>query len=176
MFIYPSDPAMNVVYFLHSIGSKIATTFPVAARIGQQNRVAVFEQQVSVSGHAFAIIGNSVQQDYCIAVVVSGMDKPSLKRRPIGCGDSHILQFSVEIRSHGCGNCLLMAQWKTREFEANIGYDDASQNRQEKISDETRQNYLTKNIMFAWQCFRACGRIHFGAESNLIPKDVRRRN
>jgi hypothetical protein len=30
--------------------------------------------------------------------------------------------------------------------------------------------------MFAWQCFRACGRIHFGAESDLIPKDVRRRN
>ena len=83
---------------------------------------------MSISGHAFAIIGNSVQQDYRIAVVVSRMNKPSLKRRPISCGNRHILQFSVEISSDGCCNRLLMAQGKAREFEANIGYDDASQN------------------------------------------------
>lgn len=118
---------MNVVCFLHSIRGQFAATLAMAARIWKQNRIAVLEQQMSVPSHAFTIIGNSVQQDYGITVVGSGMNKPALERHPISCGNRHILQFSAEISSDGCSNGLLMPQRKTREFETEIGYDDASQ-------------------------------------------------
>ena len=105
---------MNVLCFLYAVRGQFATAFSMPARIRKQHCIAVFEQQMSVSGHAFAIIGNSMQKNYGIAVVITGMDIPALECRPISCGDRHILQFSVEISSDGCSNCLLMPQRKAR--------------------------------------------------------------
>ena len=88
---------MDIIGFLHAICGQFPAALAVPARIWKQNRVAMFQQQMSVSRHAFAIVGNSVQQDYRIAVVVAGMDKPAFEHRAVSGGDRHILQFSAEI-------------------------------------------------------------------------------
>ena len=128
MGVYPRNPAMDVIGFLHAIGGQFTAALAVPARIGKQYRVAVFQQQMSISRHAFAIVGNSMQQNNRIAVVVAWMNKPALERRSICGGDRHILQFSAEISPDGCGNGLLMSQRKAMELKAEIGYDDAGQN------------------------------------------------
>jgi hypothetical protein len=84
---------------------------------------------VSVPRNAFTIISNSVQQNYRIAVVVAGMNEPTLERDSVSGGDRHFLQFSAEISSHGCGNRLPVSQRKALKFKTEIGYDDASENR-----------------------------------------------
>lgn len=119
---------MNVIRFLHAIGGQFTAALAVAARIWKQNRVAVLQEETTVPGHAFSIVGNSVQQNYRIAVVVTGMDKPALERCPVSGSDRYILQFSAKIRSHGCGNGWLMTQWKAMEIETEIGNYNSGQN------------------------------------------------
>ena len=102
MGVYPRNPAMNVIGFLYTIGGKFTAALAVPAGIRKQNRIAMFQQQMSVSGHAFTIVSNSVQQNYRIAVVVVWMDKPALERHSISGSDRYILQFSLEISSDGC--------------------------------------------------------------------------
>ena len=128
---------MDVIGFLYAIGGQFTATLAVAARIREQDRIAVFQQQVSISRHAFTIVGDSVQQNYRIAVVIVRMDKPPLERHTVSGGDRHVLQCSAEISLDGYGNGLLMSQRKPMELEADIGYGDASQNGQEKIRYET---------------------------------------
>ena len=151
---------MNVVGFLHAIGGQFTAALAVAARVRKQDRITVFQQQASISGNAFAIVSNSVQQNYSIAVVVARMDKPALKHHSISRRDRHILQFSVEISLHGSGNGLPMSQRKAMEFEADIGYDDARQNGQNQVHHETRDHSLTKNMTLSCRLFQAFGRIH----------------
>lgn len=119
---------MNIVRFLQSVSGKIAAALAMMARVWKQNRIAVLEQQMSVSCHAFTIVSNSMQQDSRITVVIARMNKPALQFCSISHRNRHVLQFRAEISSHRCGNGLLMAQRKAVEFKANIGYDDAGQN------------------------------------------------
>ena len=119
---------MNVIGFLHTIRSQFAAALAMLACIWKQYRVAVFQQQMSVSRHAFAIVSNSVEQNHRIAIVVTRMDKPAFECHSISRLDRHFLQFSVEISSHGCGNGFLVTQRKAMKFQAEIGYDDACQN------------------------------------------------
>ena len=88
----------------------------------------MFQQQTSISGHAFASVGNSMQQNNRIAVVIEWMNKPAFERRSICGSDRYILQCSAEISLDGCGNDLLMPQRKAMQLKAEIGYDDAGQN------------------------------------------------
>ncbi|HEX3585187.1 MAG TPA: hypothetical protein VH024_04290 [Candidatus Angelobacter sp.] len=46
--------------------------------------------------------------------------------------------------AHSGGKGLLVAQRPTRELEANVGYDDAGQNRTKEIYDEARRNDFSK--------------------------------
>jgi len=88
------------------------------ARIREQDCIAVFQQQVSITRHAFTIVGDSVQQDYRIAVVVTRMDKPALERHSIVGSDRHVLQFSAEISLDRCGYNLPMPQRPSMELKA----------------------------------------------------------
>ncbi len=118
---------MNVIGFLHTIRSQFAAALAMPARIRKQDSVAVFQQQMSVADHAFAIISNSVEQNHRVAIVVTRMDKPAFECHSISRLDRHFLQFSVEISSHHCNNGLAMQQGQTVEFQTEIGYDDACQ-------------------------------------------------
>src|SRR5579864_168642 len=109
---------MNVIGFLYAIGGQLTAALAMAARIQKQDRIAVFQQQVSVSRYSFAVVGDSMQQNYRIAVVIVWMDKPALERRSISGGDRHVLQLSAEISFDRCGDGLLMPQGKPVEFEA----------------------------------------------------------
>src|SRR5438309_7165742 len=133
---------MNVIGLLYAIGGQFTAALAMPARIRKQDRIAMFQQQMSVTRHAFTIVGDSVQQNYRIAVVVTRMDKPALERHTVSAGDRHVLQFSAEISLDGCGNGLLMSQRKPMEFEADIGYGDADQNGHDKIGYEARKQRL----------------------------------
>jgi len=100
---------MDIVRFLHSIGRQFPTALAMSPGIRQQDRIAVLQQQPSVTRHAFAIVSNSVEQDYRVAVVNPRVDIPTLEHRAIRGADADILQFSMEIVSHGGGNRLLVA-------------------------------------------------------------------
>ena len=151
---------MNIVGFLHAIGGQFTAALAVAARIRKQDRVAMFQQQLSISCHAFAIVGNPMQQNYGIAVVLAWMDEPTFERYAVSGDDRHILQFSAEISSHGGGDGRLMAQRKPMEFEARISDDDASQNRESKVGYEARKKDFTKDMKFLNRWLRAFGRSH----------------
>src|SRR5690348_5357791 len=99
---------MDVIGFLYAISGQFTAALAMPTRIGKQNRIAMLEQQSSVSRYAFTIVSDSVQQDYRIAVVVVGMDKPTFERHTVSGGDRHVLQLSTEISLDGCGNGLLM--------------------------------------------------------------------
>jgi len=151
---------MDVIRFLYAIGSQFTAALAMPARIRKQDRIAMFQQQMSVSRHAFTIVGDSVQQNYRIAVVIVWMDKPPLERHSIGGGDRHVLQLSAEIGLDRCSNGLLMAQRQAMEFEAQIGNDNAGQNGQDNIGYEARKQGLRQGMRFLSRRLRARGRVH----------------
>ena len=169
MGVYPRNPTMDVIGFLYAIGGQFTAALAMAARIGKQHRIAMFQQQASVSRHAFTIVSDSMQQNYRIAVVVAWMDKPALERHSVSGSDRHILQFSAEISSHSCGNGLLMPQRKSMELEADIGYGDAGQNRQNNIGYEACKQGFAQDVRSFRRWFRVRRRIHdLSDESDLI--------
>src|SRR6476646_8972390 len=48
MLVYPRDPAMDIVRFLHAIGGQFPAALAMAPGIWQQDRIAMLQQQVSV--------------------------------------------------------------------------------------------------------------------------------
>ena len=79
------------------------------------------EVTFSQEGNTVSIVGRNKKDRF----------RPGSFRRPN-------MQVRYEISSHRCGNALRMAQRQTVKFQAEIGYDDTSQNRERQISDDRR--------------------------------------
>src|SRR5260370_38868728 len=52
----------------------------------------MIEEQFAVPGHAFAIVGDAVQQNHSVAAEVPGMDVPALQLDSDRGGDADILE------------------------------------------------------------------------------------
>ena len=79
---------MNIVCLLQPVRGQFAAALAVAARIREQDGVSMLQQQLPVSGHTLAIVGDSVQQDNGIAVVVAGENVPAFQHGAISRGNA----------------------------------------------------------------------------------------
>jgi len=70
------EPLMNVIAFEKAEGGKLSSTCAVGARIGEQDREPVRKQELGVSGHADAVVAESVEEDCCVAVAAVRADRP----------------------------------------------------------------------------------------------------
>lgn len=71
----------------------------MGARVGEEDGEAVSEEELRVSGHADAIIGEAVEENDGVAVAGMGTDDPSAEGDGIGRGDGNICEIRIEFVS-----------------------------------------------------------------------------
>ncbi len=120
------EPLANVVAFEKAVGGEWATAGAMGARVGEKYGEAVSEEELGVSGHAGAVIAETVEKDDGIAVAVVGMDGPGTEDDRIGSGDGNVCEIGVQFASdftHGGFVCL--RQRTAGGMQRAVGYEDS---------------------------------------------------
>jgi hypothetical protein len=92
-------PLVNVVAFQKAVGGELTSTCAVGARIGEQDRESVSEEELGVSGHADTIVAESVEQHHGIAVAAMRMNGPGTERSGVRSGDGNTFEVRLEVLS-----------------------------------------------------------------------------
>lgn len=71
----------------------------MGAGVGEQDRESVSEEQLCVSGHADAVVAQTVEKDYGVAIAVMGMDGPGTESDGVWRGDRNVIEVRIEM---GC--------------------------------------------------------------------------
>lgn len=142
MSIEPINPAMRVVGFSNAVGGQVTAAFAVCARVRKKNRVAMVKKQLPVAGHAFAIIGDAVQQDDSAAVKASGTHIPRSKCDAINSRDGNILKLRAVALANQCGRLLAMPKRPSIEMDAGLANDYPGSNGEQQVAQADSPNDL----------------------------------
>ena len=89
------EPLVNVVAFEQAVGGECAATQAVGAGVGEENGESVGEEELSVSGHAEAVVAETVEQKDRVSVGVVGMNDPGAEDGVVGCGDGDVGEIGI---------------------------------------------------------------------------------
>ena len=90
------EPLVNVVTFEESVGGERAAAFAVGAGVGEEDGESVGEEELSVSGHAEAVVAEAVEQEDGVSVGLVRMDDPGAEDDVAGRGDGDVDEIGVE--------------------------------------------------------------------------------
>src|SRR5262249_24104116 len=77
---------MNVFRIEKAVRGHRTATLAVRARIHKQNAVSAIKQYGRKSGHPFAVVGNAMEHDHILAVVIRWAEVPTFELDAIsGC-------------------------------------------------------------------------------------------
>ena len=86
------EPLVDIVAFEEAIGGELATACAVSAGIGEKHGESVGEEEVRVSGHADAVVGEAVQKNDGVTVAAPmGMNDPGAEGDGVWGGDGNVL-------------------------------------------------------------------------------------
>src|SRR5260370_19228692 len=93
----------------------------------------MIEEQFAVPGHAFAIVGDAVQQNHSVAVEVPGMDVPALQLDSDRGGDADILEPGMVSLARQLRDFLTMPQRMAPQLETGFADHHTADCCQKKI-------------------------------------------
>lgn len=121
------EPLMDVVTLKQSVGGEWSTAPAVSAGIGKKHSESVTEEELSVFGHANAVVAQPVQENHIVSDGWMGMDDPGAENCAVGSGDRCVAEFGVEGTSGlASGGNLVVGERAARGMESSVGYEDAS--------------------------------------------------
>jgi hypothetical protein len=91
------EPLVNVIAFEEAVGGEWASACAVGAGVGEQNRESVSEEELRVSGHADAIVGEAVEEDYGVPVAAVRADFPGTEDDGVRGGDGNVFESGIEV-------------------------------------------------------------------------------
>src|SRR5436305_5337220 len=133
MEIQPRYPTMEVIGFLYAVGGNLPSAFAVSAGIGEKHSVALVEEDRSVSGNAFTIVCNAVQQHNGLVIEVLRTHIPALQRNRVGSIDTYLLQFSTITLSNDFRCLLPLAQGPVAKLQAGLRNHNTGQNGEQSV-------------------------------------------
>lgn len=133
----PVEPLPNVVALEQTVGGERAAAGALRAGVGDEDAVAVSEQQVRVSGHADAVVAEAVKEDDGISVGVPRMDGPGTEHDRVGRGDGNVLQIGVEgVGGVDHGGFIFWRKRTTRRVQCAVGDPDSSDGAEGEIEND----------------------------------------
>jgi hypothetical protein len=69
-------PLMDVIAFKETVGGEWAAAGSVGAGVGEEDGESVGEEELRVSGHADAVVAETVEEEDVVAVGVMGTNAP----------------------------------------------------------------------------------------------------
>jgi hypothetical protein len=131
------EPLPNVVALEQTVGGERAAAGALRAGVGEEDAVAVSEQQVRVSGHADAVVAEAVKEDDGISVSVPRMDGPGTEHDRVGRGDGNVLQIGVEgVGGFDHGGFIFERERTTRRVQCAVGDPDSSDGAEGEIEND----------------------------------------
>jgi hypothetical protein len=92
------EPLVNVVALEKAVGSELASADAVAPSIREQDGEAVSEEELGVSGHADAVIGEAVEKkDSVVVAAAERADEPGAESDRVRRGDPNIFEGGIEL-------------------------------------------------------------------------------
>ena len=89
------DPLVNVVALEQAVGRELAAAGAVGAGVGHKDRVSVSEEELSIAGHAEAIVSETVEQEDGVVVRVAREDEPGAQGDGVLRGDGDVDEVAV---------------------------------------------------------------------------------
>ena len=133
-------PLVNVVAFQKAVGGELTSTCAVGARIGEQDRESVSEEELGVSSHADAIVAETVEQHYGIAVAAMRMDGPGTERGGVRSGDGNIFEIGLEVASNPSHyGFVFLSQRSAGRMHSAVGDIDAGYGAERQVECEEEQ-------------------------------------
>ena len=94
------------------------------------------EEELRVSGHADAVVGQAVEENYCVAIAALGMDDPGAEGDGVWSCDGDVCQVGVQLVSDVAhGGFFFWRYWAADWMQGSIGYEDSSHGRECEVED-----------------------------------------
>jgi hypothetical protein len=96
------------------------------AGVGEKYSESVGQEELRVPGHADTVVGQSVEENYCVAVTAVGMDDPSAEGDGVWSCDGDVRQVGVQLVSDVArGGFSLWRYGAAGWMEGSVGYEDS---------------------------------------------------
>jgi hypothetical protein len=83
----------------------------VSARVWEKNGIAFRQEKLGISGHAFAIVPNAMQQQNGISIEGRRLCIPATKNCSVACGDTYVFEVGPETHFVLPMNLALVPHW-----------------------------------------------------------------
>jgi hypothetical protein len=118
------EPLMDIVTFEKAVGGELAAAGAVSAGVGEKNGESVGEEKLSVSGHAYAVVAEAMEENYGVAVAEVGMNGPGAEGDSVRRGDGNLLEIRVESTGNfRHGRLRLWSERTAGGMQSFVGYE-----------------------------------------------------
>ena len=123
--------------FEEAVGCERAAADAVSACVGEKDGELVREEELGVSDHAEAIVGEAVENKDGIAVRVARTDEPGLQRCSVWRRDGRVFEFCVESVGGlaGVGD-LSVSERTTRRVKCAVRDEDAGDRAEGEVESQ----------------------------------------
>jgi len=130
-------PQMNVVALDEAVGGEWAVAQAVGAGVGEKHGESMSDEELGVSGHAEAVIAESVEKEDGVAVGMMGVDQPGAEGCVVGRGDGDFGEVGVE-GPGGVAHCgdFVFGERTADGVQCGVGEGDAADGAESQIEDE----------------------------------------
>lgn len=155
------DPLMDVVALEKAVGGKRAAAHAVSASVGEQDGEMVAEEELCISCHAEAVVGETVEKKDGIAVRIVRTDKPRLEHYSIRRSDRDVFKLSVESAGGlaGVGD-LGVSKRMAGRVKCAVGNEDAGDCAESEVESQRQEQAAGcagSQQMRAWLIVRGWG-------------------
>ncbi|SPE28483.1 hypothetical protein SBA2_40046 [Acidobacteriia bacterium SbA2] len=134
-------PLVNVVALEQAVGGERAVARAVGAGVGKKHGESVGEEELSVSGHADAVVAEAVEEEDGVPVGVVGMDGPGAEGDVVGCRDGCVGEVGVEgVGGVAHGRGVVFGEWASRGVERAVGEVDAADGAEGEVEEDGEES------------------------------------
>ena len=120
-------PLVNVVALEETVGGERAAAEAVSASVGEEHAEAVGEEELSVSGHADAVVAEAVEENYGVSVFVMRIHFPGAESCAVGSCDGDVVEICFG-RLSGLAKFggVTFGEWASGWVESGVGQVDSA--------------------------------------------------
>jgi hypothetical protein len=120
------EPLVNVVAFEEAVGGEWSSAYAVGAGVGEKDGESVCEEELRVSGHANAVVGQAVEENCGVSVAAMGMDDPGAEEDGVWGCDGNVCEIGVQLVSDVThGGFVFLRQRAAGGMQGAVGYEDS---------------------------------------------------
>ena len=135
------DPLVDVVALEQAVGRELAAAGAVGAGAGEEHGESVGQEELSVSGHADAVVAEAVEEEDGISAGVVWVDGPGAEDDVVWGRDGVVGEIGVEglRRLADCGD-FIFGERAAGGMEGAVGQVDAAEGAESQVEEESEDS------------------------------------